>query len=152
MSLERTLARTRLSKNARGSLIRLSDLGRQRSSASNLVGRLPCSLSDVTTTLQHKSQMNTLSNQDRLPFGMKHILNEEKSDEYQVQMTDVSTEPSTKTQPINNTSLRRFLAAVKLLKDIVLRHGALIYIGNKLCIKYGSLRSLPEASTIQFIA
>lgn len=98
--------------------------------------------------------MNTLSNQDRLPFGTKHILNEEQSDEYQVQMVDVPTEPSTETQPINNTPLRRFfvLVVVKLLKDIVPRHGALIYIGNKLCIKYGSLRSLPEASTIQFIA
>jgi hypothetical protein len=96
--------------------------------------------------------MNTLSNQDRLPFSTKYILNEEKSDEYQVQVADVSTEPSTETQPINSTPLRRFLVAVKLLKDIVPRHGALIYIGNKLCIKYGSLRSLPEASTIQFIA
>jgi hypothetical protein len=69
-------------------------------------------------------------------------------------MADLPTEHSNETQPINYTPLRRFmvLAAVKLLKDIVPRHGALVFIGNKLCIKYGSLRNLPEASTMRFMA
>ena len=69
-------------------------------------------------------------------------------------MADLPTEPSTETQPINNTPLRRFLvlAAVKLLKHIVPRHGGLIFISKKFCIKFGSLRNLPEASTMRFIA
>jgi hypothetical protein len=69
-------------------------------------------------------------------------------------MANVPTEPSPETQPINNTPLRHFLvlAAVKLLKDIVPGHGALVFIGNKLCIKYGSLRNIPEGSTMRFIA
>jgi hypothetical protein len=50
--------------------------------------------------------------------------------------------------------LRRFLvlAAVKLLKRIVASNGAVIFISNKLCIKFGPLRHLPEASAMRFIA
>jgi aminoglycoside phosphotransferase len=62
--------------------------------------------------------------------------------------------PSTESQPINNTRLRRFLvlAAVKLLKRIVPSHGAVIFVSSKFCIKFGPLRHLPEASAMQFIA
>jgi len=69
-------------------------------------------------------------------------------------MANVPTEPSPETQPINNTPLRHFLvlAAVKLLKHIVPRHGGLIFISKKFCIKFGPLRNLPEASTMRFIA
>ena len=61
---------------------------------------------------------------------------------------------STESQPIDNTRLRRFLvlAAVKLLKRVVPSHGAVIFISTKLCIKFGPLRHLPEASTMRFIA
>jgi hypothetical protein len=69
-------------------------------------------------------------------------------------MADGPTEPVTETHPINNTPLRRFLvlAAVTLLKHIVPRHGGLIFISKKFCIKFGPLRNLPEASTMRFIA
>ena len=98
--------------------------------------------------------MNAFSNQDTPPFNTKHVLTEEQSDEHQVQMADLPTELSTESQPINNTRLRRFLvlAAVKLLKRIVPSHGAVIFISNKLCIKFGPLRNLPETSAMRFIA
>jgi hypothetical protein len=98
--------------------------------------------------------MNATSNKDRLPFSTKYMLTEEQSDEYQGQMAGLPTEPSIKTKPINNTPLRRFLvlAAVKLLKHIVPTHGAVIFTSDKFVIKYGTLRNLPEASTMRFIA
>ncbi len=85
---------------------------------------------------------------------MKDILIEEQSDERQEQRANIPAETSTKSQPINNTCLRRFLvlAAVKLLKRIVPSHGAVIFISNKLCIKFGPLRHLLEASAMRFIA
>ncbi|TVY34260.1 hypothetical protein LSUB1_G006966 [Lachnellula subtilissima] len=69
-------------------------------------------------------------------------------------MKTLPAEKSTESPSINNTRLRRFLvlATIKLLKHILPSHGALIFIADKLCIKFGPLRNLPEASTMRFIS
>lgn len=69
-------------------------------------------------------------------------------------MADLPVELPIESQPVNSTRLRRFLvlAAIKLLKRIVPSHGALIFLPNNLCIKYGPLRNLSEASAMRFIA
>jgi len=71
-----------------------------------------------------------------------------------MQLESLPSKESTKLQQVNNTRLRRFLvlAAVKLFANIVPSHGNLIFISDKLCIKFGRLRNLPEASTMRFIA
>lgn len=55
---------------------------------------------------------------------------------------------------INDTWYWRFLtlAAIKLLGSIRPRQGMILFITRTLCVKYGPLRHLPEASTIEFIA
>lgn len=55
---------------------------------------------------------------------------------------------------INDTWYWRFttLAAIKLLGSIRPRHGMIIFLTRTLCVKYGPLRHLPEASTMEFIA
>ena len=85
---------------------------------------------------------------------MEEELNTKQSDNNQETRASLPAATSIKTQPINNTRLRRFLvlAAVKLLKRIVPNHGAIIFVSRKLCIKFGPLRHLPEASAMQFIA
>ena len=57
-------------------------------------------------------------------------------------------------KPINDTRSYRILliAAVKLLKRICPHHGTVLFVSSKLCIKFGPLRHLPEASTMQFLA
>ncbi|KAH6664027.1 hypothetical protein B0J14DRAFT_621331 [Halenospora varia] len=59
-----------------------------------------------------------------------------------------------KTPPIKSTKLRRFLvlAAVKILKRIRPQKGTVLFISDNLCLKFGTLKHLPEASTLQFIA
>lgn len=55
---------------------------------------------------------------------------------------------------INDTWYWRFLtlAAIKLLGSIRPRQGMILFITRTLCVKYGPLRHLPEASTMEFIA
>lgn len=69
-------------------------------------------------------------------------------------MADIRAESLTGSQPINDTRLNRFLvlAAVKLLKRIGPNHGAFVFVSSKLCIKFGPLRHLPEASAMRFVA
>jgi hypothetical protein len=57
------------------------------------------------------------------------------------------------TKPINSTVLNRFLvlAAVKLLKRIRPHQGTVLFISNHLCIKFGEIRHLTEASSMRFI-
>ncbi|ELR07874.1 hypothetical protein VC83_08263 [Pseudogymnoascus destructans] len=56
-------------------------------------------------------------------------------------------------KPINDTYLHRFLvlALIKLLKHFRPRNGGIIFLTNNICVKYGPLTSLSEASTMQFI-
>ncbi|KAF2124398.1 kinase-like protein [Dothidotthia symphoricarpi CBS 119687] len=57
-------------------------------------------------------------------------------------------------QPINDTPFRRYLTllAIRLLKRFRKRHGPVLLLSDKICVKYGSHVSLREASTMQFIA
>lgn len=56
-------------------------------------------------------------------------------------------------KPINNSRFRRFLAlaSIKLLKHFRPRHGGILFLSDKICVKYGPLKNLSEASTMQFI-
>lgn len=58
-----------------------------------------------------------------------------------------------KSSPINDTLLRMFLvlAAIRLLKKFRPRTGVLL-LSDRLCVKFGPLRHLSEASTMRFIA
>lgn len=55
---------------------------------------------------------------------------------------------------INNTSLNRFLvlAAIRLLRRVRPRRGNVLFLTDRLCVKYGTLSHLSEASTLRFIA
>ncbi len=55
---------------------------------------------------------------------------------------------------INNTWYHRFLvlAAIVFLSRFRPRRGMIILLTGTLCVKYGPLRHLPEASTMKFIA
>jgi aminoglycoside phosphotransferase len=57
-------------------------------------------------------------------------------------------------QPINATASKRFLTllAIKLLKRFRKRYGSVLFLSDKICVKYGSLVNLSEASTMQFVA
>ncbi|KAF1835332.1 kinase-like protein [Decorospora gaudefroyi] len=57
-------------------------------------------------------------------------------------------------QPINATAYRRVLTliAIKLLKRVRKRSGIVLFLSDKICVKYGSYTTLAEASTMQFIA
>jgi hypothetical protein len=78
----------------------------------------------------------------------------QNEDDRQRQEPSLRAATSPESKPINSTCLRRFLvlAAVKLLKRIRPHQGTVLFISDNLCIKFGPLRHLPEASTIQFIA
>ncbi|KFY72618.1 hypothetical protein V499_07241 [Pseudogymnoascus sp. VKM F-103] len=56
-------------------------------------------------------------------------------------------------KPINDTYLNRFLilASIKLLKHFRPRNGGILFLTDKICVKYGPLKNLSEASTMQFI-
>lgn len=55
---------------------------------------------------------------------------------------------------INDTRFHRFLvlAAIKSLGRFRPRQGTILFLTDTICVKYGPLRHLPEASTIDFIA
>ncbi|EKM75444.1 hypothetical protein AGABI1DRAFT_79892 [Agaricus bisporus var. burnettii JB137-S8] len=55
---------------------------------------------------------------------------------------------------INNTPLRRYavLSAIQLLRRIKPLTGNVVFLSNKLCVKFGHFVQLSEASTLQFIA
>ncbi|KFZ00758.1 hypothetical protein V500_00949 [Pseudogymnoascus sp. VKM F-4518 (FW-2643)] len=57
-------------------------------------------------------------------------------------------------KPINDTRLHRFLvlASIKLLKHFCPRYGGILFLSNKICVKYGPLKNPSEASTMQFIS
>ncbi|KAF2750087.1 kinase-like protein [Sporormia fimetaria CBS 119925] len=57
-------------------------------------------------------------------------------------------------KPINDTPFRRFLTlfAIKLLKRVRSRSGVVLFLSDKLCVKYGGLSHLGEASAMQFVA
>src|SRR5271169_1814783 len=63
------------------------------------------------------------------------------------------TEPP-EPKPINNTRLRRFLflALIKLLKHFRPQCGSVLFLSERICVKYGESMTLSEASTMQFIA
>ncbi|KAI9682366.1 MAG: hypothetical protein M1817_000420 [Caeruleum heppii] len=60
----------------------------------------------------------------------------------------------TESQPINGTCLQRFiiLTAIKLLKHFRPRMGSVLVLSDQLCVKYGPLRHLSEASTMRFVS
>ncbi|KFY40703.1 hypothetical protein V494_03365 [Pseudogymnoascus sp. VKM F-4513 (FW-928)] len=74
-------------------------------------------------------------------------------DEQSYQMPVPPTSASSESKPINDTFLRRFLvlASIKLLKHFRLRHGGILFLSSKICVKYGPLKNLGEASTMEFI-
>jgi hypothetical protein len=78
--------------------------------------------------------------------------NDDRQEQEQEPIHRAATSPESK--PINSTRLRRFfiLTVVKLLKCIRSHQGTVLFVSDNLCIKFGPLRHLPEASTIQFIA
>ncbi|KAF2765265.1 kinase-like protein [Teratosphaeria nubilosa] len=55
---------------------------------------------------------------------------------------------------INDTWWRRFLVrtAVKILRHWRPNNGSILFLTGTLCVKYGRLHHLPEASTMEFIA
>lgn len=61
-------------------------------------------------------------------------------------------EPS-ESKPVNDTRLRRFLvlASIKFLKHFRPRNGGILFLSNKICVRYGPLKNLSEASTMEFI-
>jgi hypothetical protein len=63
------------------------------------------------------------------------------------------TEPP-EPKPINNTRLRRFLflALIKLLEHFRPQCGSVLFLSERICVKYGESMTLSEASTLQFIA
>jgi Phosphotransferase enzyme family len=66
-----------------------------------------------------------------------------------------STEPIRDgARSINDSWFNRFLVliAVKVLRRFRPRRGSVLFLTDKLCVKYGPLRHLPEASTIEFVA
>jgi len=62
--------------------------------------------------------------------------------------------PATQPQPINDSASRRLLVllAIKLLNRFRKRRGTVLFISDKICIKYGTRVNLSEASTMQFVA
>ena len=56
--------------------------------------------------------------------------------------------------PINDKDINRLLliAAIKILKHIRPRHGYVLMLSRRLCVKYGSFRGLAEASSMRFVA
>ncbi|KAL5331421.1 hypothetical protein ACEPPN_000951 [Leptodophora sp. 'Broadleaf-Isolate-01'] len=70
-------------------------------------------------------------------------------------ITNVTARAQTpESKPINDTPLRRFLvlAALKLRKPFSKRYGGVLFHWGGICVKCGSLTTLSEASTLQFIA
>lgn len=57
-------------------------------------------------------------------------------------------------KPINANAFYRFstLLAIKIFKHIRLRHGNVLMLTDKLCVKYGRRVHLSEASTMRFIS
>jgi hypothetical protein len=57
-------------------------------------------------------------------------------------------------EPINDRPIHRFLVltAIKLLRRWRPRHGSVLMISRRICIKYGRLTYLAEASSMQFIS
>ncbi len=56
--------------------------------------------------------------------------------------------------PIRDTPLRRMLTltAIRLLKRWCQRCGDVLFLTNKICVKYGPFQHLAEAATMQFVA
>jgi hypothetical protein len=70
------------------------------------------------------------------------------------QPSPLSARTSPESATINNTRTRRFLvlAGIKLLKHFRPYQGSVLLLTDRLCVKYGPLRHLSEASTMRFIA
>jgi hypothetical protein len=62
--------------------------------------------------------------------------------------------PSAQSSPVNDTPLYRFLvlAAIRLLKLVRPHKGRVLLVSRSLCIKYGPLVHLSEASTMRYIS
>lgn len=80
---------------------------------------------------------------------------------HQQNTTQTATMSAEKTDPtthgsgsINDTWLNRLLvlAAIKILRRFRPRRGSILLLTDSVCIKYGPLHHLPEASTMEFIA
>ncbi|EAT83716.1 hypothetical protein HBH56_198340 [Parastagonospora nodorum] len=59
-----------------------------------------------------------------------------------------------RSQPINATAFRRYLAllSIKLLKRFRERSGNVLFLSKHKCVKYGTSVQLSEAATMQFVA
>ncbi|KAF4635892.1 hypothetical protein G7Y89_g2199 [Cudoniella acicularis] len=110
------------------------------------------------TLLKHlKNSTNPSAQYDYDYYQTSEMFTHDDTEKSQGQETLEAKSPAirpTETKLIKSTRFRRFLvlAAIKLLKRIRPHHGTVIFVSDKLCIKYGPLRHLPEASTMQFIA
>ncbi|KAH0826852.1 hypothetical protein J3R83DRAFT_4388 [Lanmaoa asiatica] len=66
-----------------------------------------------------------------------------------------SVQPSsTNANGINNTLFHRLavISTVKCFRRFFPRHGSVLFLTKKLCVKYGDLAQIAEAFTMQFIA
>ncbi|KAL6703514.1 hypothetical protein ACN47E_009612 [Coniothyrium glycines] len=59
-----------------------------------------------------------------------------------------------RSEQIDATPIQRCLTllAIKLLKRFRKRHGTVLFLSKKICVKYGSSVNLREASSLQFVA
>ncbi|KAF1973715.1 hypothetical protein BU23DRAFT_589439 [Bimuria novae-zelandiae CBS 107.79] len=66
----------------------------------------------------------------------------------------VSSAYAAQPQPINATTFRRYrtLLAIKLIKRFRKPNGPVLFLSDKICVKYGTRATLSEASTMQFVA
>ncbi len=65
-----------------------------------------------------------------------------------------SAAPLAVSQPVNNNARHRYLTllAIKILERFRPRHGNVLMLTGKLCVKYGRRVDLSEASTMRFIS
>ncbi|KAF2875933.1 kinase-like domain-containing protein [Massariosphaeria phaeospora] len=73
---------------------------------------------------------------------------------FNVDASEKESPACTAQSPVNATAFRRSLTllAIKLLKRFRKRHGTVLFLSPRLCVKYGTSTSLGEASTLQFVA
>ncbi|OOQ86035.1 hypothetical protein PEBR_23608 [Penicillium brasilianum] len=69
-------------------------------------------------------------------------------------MSPQQKSPNSASKPINATAFRRLstLLAIKLLKRFRIYVGSVLMLTDKICVKYGPLMQLSEASTMRLIS
>lgn len=93
--------------------------------------------------------LNTLAKGAICDMLSAKTIEDEQGHQMQVPPTIVLLE----SKPINDTRLYCFLVLylIKLLKHFRPRYSGILFLSNKICVKYSPLKNLLEASTMQFI-